>query len=312
MKIGFIGLGAMGAGMALNMLADGYSLVVNDINKNAAAPHLKAGARWADSPREVAEASEVIFTSLPGPQEVESVALGEHGIIEGGSPEKVYFDLSTNSPTLIRHIHTILSEKGMHVLDAPVSGGKRGVPTRKLAVWVGGDRHIYEKYKTVLDVIGDRVTYIGPIGAGLIAKLVHNCSSFIIYQALAETFTMGVKAGVDPLVLWQAVREGSAGRRRTFDGLALRLLPGRLDPPGFALKLAKKDASLAVNLGQEFDVPMRLANLALGELTEALNRGWGDRDMGTLMLLQEERSGVEVRAPQEKIQEVLGGGGPGA
>lgn len=306
MKIGFIGLGAMGSGMALNMLEDGYELAVNDINKNAAAPHLKAGAIWADSPREVAEASEVIFTSLPGPKEVESVALGEQGILSGASPEKVYFDLSTNSPTLIRRIQAIFSKKGVQVLDAPVSGGKRGVPTRKLAVWVGGDKHIYEKYKTVLDAIGDRVNYIGPIGTGLIAKLVHNCSSFIIYQALAETFTMGVKAGVDPLILWQAVREGSAGRRRTFDGLALRLLPGRLYPPGFALSLAKKDAALAVNLGQEFNVPMRLANLALGELTEALNRGWGERDMGALMLLQEERSGVEVRAPQEKIQEVLG------
>lgn len=305
MKIGFIGLGAMGAGMALNMQECSHDLIVNDINKNAAAQHLKAGAKWADSPREVAEASEVIFTSLPGPREVEAVALGEQGIIEGASPEKVYFDLSTNSPTLIRRIHDIFSEKGMYVFDAPVSGGKRGVPIRRLAVWVGGDERIYEKYKAILYVIGDRVNYIGPIGAGLIAKLVHNCSSFIIYQALAETFTMGVKAGIDPVILWKAVREGSAGRRRTFDGLALRLLPGRLDPPGFALKLAKKDAALAIDVGQEFNVPMRLANLALGELTEALNRGWGDRDMGALMLLQEERSGVEVRAPQEKIQEVL-------
>ena len=114
---------------------------------------------------------------------------------------------------------------------------------------MGGDKRICEKYKPVLDVIGDRVNYVGPIGAGLIAKLVHNCSSFIIHQALAETFTMGVKAGVDPLTLWKAVREGSAGRRNTFDALVLRLLSGCLDPPGFALKLAIKDAALAVEEG---------------------------------------------------------------
>ncbi len=305
MIIGFIGLGAMGSGMALNVLKAGYGLVVNDINRNAAAPHLKAGAIWADTPREVAEASEVIFTSLPTPREVEAVALGEHGILKGASREKVYFDLSTNSPTLIRRIHDIFSEKDVHVLDAPLSGATYGVPTRKLAIWVGGDKRIYEKYKPVLDAIGDKVNYIGPIGAGSIAKLVHNCSSFILYQALAETFTMGVKAGVDPLTLWKAVREGAAGRRRVFYGLCISFLPGHLDPPKFALKLATKDAALAVEVGRELNVPMRLANLLLGEFTEAMNRGWGDRDFCSFMLLQEERSGVEVRAPQEKIQEVL-------
>ena len=302
MKIGFIGLGVIGSGTALNLLKGGYSVVVNTRTRDKAAPHLEAGAIWAETPQEVTEASDVIFTALPGPREVEAVALGEKGMIRGASPNKVYFDLSTNSPTLIRRIHDIFSKKGVHVFDAPVSG----VPNGKLAaLWVGGDERIFEKYKPVLDVIGDRVNYVGPIGAGSIAKLVHNCSAFTINQVLAETFTMGVKAGVDPLTLWKAVREGAAGQRRTFDALALRLLPGCLEPAGFALKLALKDVALAVEVGREFNVPMRLANLTLGEFTEALNRGWGDRDMGSFMLLQEERSGVEVRAPQEKIQEVL-------
>ncbi len=304
MKIGFIGLGAIGSGTALNLLKGGYSVVVNTRSRDKAAPHLEAGAIWAETPQEVTEASDVIFTALPGPREVEAVALGEKGIIRGASPNKVYFDLSTNSPTLIRRIHDIFSEKGVHVLDAPVSG----LPTggRKLAaIWVGGEKRIYEKYKPVLDAIADRVNHIGPIGAGSIVKLVQNCSVFIINQALAETFTMGVKAGVDPLTLWKALREGAAGQRRTFDALALRLLPGCLDPPGFALKLALKDTALAVEVGREFNVPMRLANLTLGEFTEAMNRGWGDRDKDSCMLLQEERSGVELRAPQEKIQEVL-------
>ena len=133
----------------------------------------------------------------------------------------------------------------------------------------------------------------------------HNCTGYILQTALAETFTMGVKAGVEPLALWQAVRQGALGRRQTFDGLAQNYLPGRFDPPDFALRLARKDVSLAVEVGREFDVPMRLANLTLAEFTEALNKGWGQRDSRAAMLLQEERAGVEVRVPQDVLQEVL-------
>jgi 3-hydroxyisobutyrate dehydrogenase len=122
---------------------------------------------------------------------------------------------------------------------------------------------------------------------------------------MAETFTMGIKAGVDPLVLWQAVRYGALGRRQTFDSLTEHFLPGLYDPPDFALRLARKDVNLAVEVGREFDVPMRLANLTLAELTEAINRGWGLRDSRVAMLLQEERAGVEVQVPAEKIREVL-------
>lgn len=153
--------------------------------------------------------------------------------------------------------------------------------------------------------MGDQPYYIGPIGAGSIAKLVHNCSGYIIQTALAETFTMGVKAGVDPEALWQAVRKGVLGRRCTFDGLGLQFLPGRFDPPDFALALARKDVTLAVEVGREFDVPMRLANLTLQEMTEAVNRGWAQRDSRSAMLLQEERAGVQVRIPAERIKEIL-------
>jgi 3-hydroxyisobutyrate dehydrogenase-like beta-hydroxyacid dehydrogenase len=307
MKVGFIGLGTMGSSMALNTLKGGHELVVHDLNRNAAGPHLEAGATWADTPREVAAASEVVFTSLPGPPDVEAVALGEQGILHGASAGKVYFDLSTNSPTLVRRIHDVFAAQGVHMLDAPVSGGPQGARTGRLAIWVGGDRSIYERYKPVLDAIGDQAYYVGPIGTGSIAKLVHNCTGYIIQTAMAETFTMGIKAGVDPLVLWQAVRHGAQGRRRTFDSLAQHFLPGEFDPPDFALRLARKDVSLAVEVGREFNVPMRLANLTLEELTEAVNRGWSQRDSRVAMLLQEERAGVEVRVPQEALQKVLEG-----
>ncbi|HEY7490313.1 MAG TPA: NAD(P)-dependent oxidoreductase [Candidatus Tectomicrobia bacterium] len=307
MKVGFIGLGTMGSSMALNTLKGGHEMVVHDLNRNAAGPHLEAGATWADTPREVAAASEVVFTSLPGPPDVEAVALGEQGILRGASAGKVYFDLSTNSPTLVRRIHDVFAAQGVHMLDAPVSGGPQGARSGRLAIWVGGDKSIYERYKSVLDAIGDQAYYVGPIGTGSIAKLVHNCTGYIIQTAMAETFTMGIKAGVDPLVLWQAVRHGAQGRRRTFDSLAQHFLPGLFDPPDFALRLARKDVSLAVEVGREFNVPMRLANLTLEELTEAINRGWSQRDSRVAMLLQEERAGIEVRVSQEALQKVLEG-----
>ncbi len=305
MKVGFIGLGTMGASMAYNCLQGGNEMVVHDIRRESATRHLEAGAVWADSPREVAESSEIVFTSLPGPTEVEAVGLGEDGILEGMSEGKVYFDLSTSTPTLIRRIHEQAAARGIHVLDAPVSGGPRGAASRNLAIWVGGDKDVFDRCKPVLDSIGDKAYYVGPIGCGAIAKLVHNCTGYIVQAALAEVFTMGVKAGVEPLALWQAVRKGAQGRRGTFEGLAEHLLPGKFDPPDFALRLARKDVDLAVGVGREYDVPMRLAQLTLQEMTEALNRGWGHRDSRVAMLLQEERAGVEVRVDEALLNAVL-------
>src|SRR5487761_716021 len=227
MKIGFIGLGMMGSGMAANLQKAGHELVVHDLRRAAAEPYLAAGAVWGETPRAVAEASEIVFTSLPGPPEVEAVALG------------------------------------------------------------------------------DKARYVGPIGAGSVAKLVHNGAGYCIQTALAEMFTVGVEAGVEPLALWEAVREGASGRRRTFDGLIDQFLPGKYEPAAFALRLAHKDMSLATQLGRDFNVPMRVANLALAELSEALNRGWGHRDSRSPMLLQEERAGVEIRVDEKRLKEAL-------
>ena len=305
MKVGFIGLGTMGGSMAFNTIQGGHELVVHDIRRESATRHLEAGATWADSPREVAEASDIVFTSLPGPTEVEAVFLGEDGILQGMSAGKVYFDLSTSTPNLIRRLHDIASGQGVEVLDAPVSGGPRGAESRNLAIWVGGDKDVFDRCRPALDAIGDKAYYVGPIGCGAVAKLVHNCAGYVIQTALAEVFTMGVKAGVEPLALWQAVRRGAQGRRGTFEGLAEHLLPGKFDPPDFALRLARKDVDLAVGVGREYDVPMRLANLALQEMTEAMNRGWGDRDSRVAMLLQEERAGVEVRVDEDVLRATL-------
>lgn len=308
MRVGFIGLGTMGSRMAGNILAAGHHLVVHDLNPASGEPLLERGASWAVSPAAVAGQVDVVFTSLPGPPQVEAVALSLNGIIGGALPGLAYFDLSTNSPTVMRRIHAEMTPRGVHVFDAPVSGGPDGAASGRLAIWAGGDPEAFEAFLPVLRSFSDAPHLVGPIGAGSIAKLVHNCSGYILQTALAETFTLGVKAGVDPEALWEAVRMGALGRRRTFDTLSRNFLPGRFDPPDFALELARKDVALAVELAREYDVPMRLANLTLMEMTEAMNRGWAKRDSRSAMLLQEERTGVEVRIAPERIAEIVDGG----
>jgi 3-hydroxyisobutyrate dehydrogenase len=292
----------MGGSMALNAGKGGHEMVVHDLRKEIAAPHLAAGAKWADDPKELAASADVVLTSLPGPREVEAVGEALIGAMRKGT---AWLDLSTNSPTVVRRLSARFAEKGIHMLDAPVSGGPRGAKTGKLALWVGGERAVFDRCKPVLDAIGDQVLYIGPIGAGSIAKLVHNCAGYAMQCALAEVFTMGVKAGLEPLDLWAAIRQGSLGRKRTFDRIGDQFLQGNYDPPDFALALAFKDVTLATELAREIGVPMRLASLTHAEMAEAMNRGWAGRDSRSFLILQQERAKVSIKVPAGAIRKVI-------
>jgi 3-hydroxyisobutyrate dehydrogenase len=286
----------------LNAIKGGHEMLVHDLKRDTSLRHIDAGAVWAESPEEIARQCGVVLTSLPGPREVEAVAERLFGALSQGA---AWFDLSTNSPTVMRRLHARFAQRGVAVLDAPVSGGPAGAKSGKLAIWVGGEREVLDRHRAVLDAIGDQVLYIGPIGSGSVAKLVHNCAGYAMHLALVEVFTMGVKAGVEPLALWSAIRQGSLGRKRSFDRIGDQFLQGRFEPPAFALALAHKDVALATELGREIGVPMRLANLAFAEMTEALNRGWGERDSRSYLLLQEERAGLDIKVPAEKINDVL-------
>jgi len=305
MKVGFIGLGAMGEGMALNLRRAGHDLVVHDLNRSSAAASEEAGASWADSITELAGAVDVVFTSLPGPVQMQQVGTGEGGLLSALKPGSVWFDLTTNSPTVVREVHATCREHNVELFDAPVSGGPKGARSGKLAIYVGGDREAFEKFGPILDAIGDQVLYVGEIGAGNTAKLVHNCGSMIIRSGIAEVFTMGVKAGVEPAALWHALRQGAIGRARTFDRVGDRYLQEAFDPPSFALALANKDLRLALELAEELDVPMRAARLVQEDFQEALDRGWGSRDSQTPLLLQNERAGVTIKLSAEEVQAVL-------
>ncbi len=272
-------------------------MVVYDLREEAAKPLLEGGARLANSPAEVASLCDITLTSLPGPKEVESVSTGPEGVLEGMKPGGIYIDLSTSRPTLIREIEPRFRQKGCHVLDAPVSGGKSGAASGNLAVMVGGEREIFDRVKPILDSFGDKVFYAGSIGAGSVAKLVHNMIGHGVRQAIAEGLTLGVKAGVEAEALWECIRRGSLGRMSGLhEGIARTVFTGEFDPPSFALELSRKDIGLATDLGREFNVPMPVANLVEQIAIQGMNRGWGGRDSSVTFLLQEEQAGVEVRA----------------
>ena len=298
MKAAFVGLGMMGAHMAENLARAGHEVAGNDLRQVEL-----AGVRWAASAAEAVAEAEVVFTSLPGPKEVEALAPRLGDAMQKGA---AWFDLTTNSPACVRRVHAQLRSLGVEFLDAPVSGGKAGAQSGRLAIWVGGDQATYERFAPALRAIGDQPFYVGPIGAGSIAKLAHNAASFTVQTALAEIFTLGVKAGVEPLALFQALRHGATGRKRTFDRLAEQYLPGAFEPPTFALRLAHKDLSLALDLAHEVKVPMQVAERAFADFEEAMQRGWAERDSRTPMLLQNERAGVSPHVPADKLREVLG------
>ena len=305
MKIGFIGIGTMGGHMAFNLCKAGFAVTVHDLNRKLADRHLAAGAKWADNVKQIAQESEVVMTSLPGPKEVQDVALRPDGLLHNMKPGAVWFDLSTNSVSVVRALHAEFAKKNLPMLDAPVSGGPKGAKSGKMALLVGGERAVFDQYRKVLDAIGDQILYIGAIGAGTVAKLVHNCAGYAVQAAIAELMTMGVKAGVDPLELWAAIRQCAAGRQRTFDRMGNQFMQHKFDPPDFALRLAHKDVTLATELAREIGVPMKIAALTHAEMTEALNRGWGHLDSRSFLMLQKERAGVEIKVPAEAIQKVL-------
>jgi len=306
MKIGFIGLGTMGRGMAGNLRKAGYEMVLHDLRREAAEPFLDARVCWADTPRQVAADCDVVFTSLPKPEDVETICYGKDGLDEGFRHGAAWFDLSTNSVELVRSLNARLAERGVDFLDAPVSGGPAGAASGKLAIWVGGSRDVFDRFAAPLTAMADQTRYIGGIGAGSVAKLVHNVASAAITQVLAETMTMGVKAGLDPLDLYEAIRGGALGRMRTFDLIARRWLADRLDPPSFELQLQHKDVKLGMELARSLGVPTRLCNLTLDELTEAMNRGWSKRDSQSVLQLQQERAGVKTFAiPIEQIEGMM-------
>jgi 3-hydroxyisobutyrate dehydrogenase len=297
MRIGFIGVGNIGKPMAGQLLHAGHALIVHDLRRATAAPLLEAGATWAVSPRAVAEQCEVVATCLPGPPEMEQVALGAGGILEGIRPGALYIDHTTNSPTLVRRLYPRFQEQGVDMLDAPVSGGMEGAQTRDLLVMAGGPRTTFERARPLLETLAKRVMYSGEIGCGCICKLMHNCAVFTLDQVMAECWTAGVKAGVAPETLVEVFTQAALGQMMNLKvRLPATYLRGDF-AARFALQLARKDIGLATALGREYQVPMRMAALCEQDMIQAIARGWAEQDASIALLLQEERAQTRVRLP---------------
>ena len=293
MRVGFIGIGLMGRHMARHILDGGNDLTVYDIDKTAAAELLDKGANWASSPADAARNSEVVFTSLPRPQDVADVVLGEGGVLSGASEGTTFFDLSTTDPDTIQRISDASSGLGITVLDAPVSGGTIGAEKGTLCIMVGGDQLLYDRYKPVLDLMGNQVVYCGNLGSGAICKIVNNLIGMTLGVVLSEAFSIGVKAGVDPMTLYEAISM-SSGETRQMHTFPNTLFEGNFKP-GFKLDLGAKDVGLATDMGRALKVPMEISNLVQQKYVEAQNRGWGADSSISIARLQEERAGIEIR-----------------
>jgi len=294
MRIGFIGTGRMGNPMARHLIEKGHQLKVHDLVHKATTNLEEMGAKWAATPKAASQGSDVVFTSLPGPKEVEAAVTGGDGVIEGAARGAVYIDLSTSSPTSTRKIAQALQARGVDMLDAPVSGGVVGAEAATLAVMVGGDEAVYRRVKPVLDCIGDKAMYCGPLGSGMVCKICNNLVTLSLAAFLPEVLTMGVKAGVDLEVLAKAITSGSGQNYALEKKYPNKLFKGDFDP-GFSLAMAAKDMGLASALGKELGLPMEVANVLEQRYVEAMGRGLGPKDSDVVATLYEERTGVKLR-----------------
>ena len=297
MKIGWIGVGNMGNPMAGHVLEAVDEFTVHDLRREAATNLLESGARWADSPAEAADGADIVMMSLPMPHHVEAVCTGDRGVMEAITSDAIVLDLSTNAVSTVRQLNqTFMDERGAQFLDCPVSGGVIGAIEKDLCVMVGGDEATYGRVKTVLDSMGDKVMYCGPIGSGTVCKLTNQLAGVMIGWSVAEVLTLGVKAGVPVKTLATAIAQSTGGKNRPFDAWRDGTVDHdfEADPLAFYLELGHKDLRLANELGRETGVPLDVGALCQQRLTEAMNRGWGRKKMQVYRKLQEERAGVDL------------------
>lgn len=298
MKLGFIGVGNMGGPMCRNLVKGDHQVMICDLNKDVKAPILAMGATEASTAKEVAAESEVVFTSLPGPKEITAVVLGSDGIAEGAHKETIYVDLSTNSPSVARELAADLKQRGIPMLDAPVSGGTVGAEAGTVAVMVGGEKEIFDKVKPLFEIIGANVYHVGDHGAGCTVKLINNMLSFINLYAANEGFMLGVKAGVDPEMLLEVVRN-SSGNSSALGKMERAVLPGNFEAT-FALDLAHKDLRLALELGQELGTPLMLGSMVVNQFRQSVASGHGTLDTSAMIKIMEQNMGLEVRLGAHK------------
>ena len=296
MKIGFIGLGIMGKPMVKNLIKAGHELYINDRNQENIAELVDLGATAVVNDKEAAQAGELVITMLPNSPHVKTVALGEGGIIEGAHEGLVYVDMSSIAPLVSREVHDALAEKGLPMLDAPVSGGEPKAIDGTMSVMVGGDKAVFDAVKPVIDVMAGDVTYVGSIGAGNIAKLANQTIVAVNIAACAEAFTLAQKAGVDPEAVYKAIRGGLAGS--TVMDAKVPMMLARNFNPGFRINLHIKDLGNVLDTGHGVNAPLPLTSLVREMMSVLDGDGHAAEDHSSLVKVYEKLANIEL-APGE-------------
>src|SRR5712691_30976 len=298
MQLGFIGIGVMGRPMTLNLLKAGHEVTIfaRHPEKPEVQEVLQAGAKLAPSARAVAMASEIVITMVPNSAQVEEVVAGPQGILEGARKDLIIIDMSTIAPEMSRKMAAAATAKGVHFLDAPVSGGSQGAVNGTLTIMVGGEREIFEQVLPALEAMGkkENIFHVGPIGAGEVVKIVNNILCGAIAAAIAESFVLGVKAGADVETMAKVIGVSSGASWQLSNQFPLRAFNGSFQP-GFMTDLLHKDLGLALDLASENTVPATMIALTRQMYEMARAEGYGREDYTSILKVLEQLAGVEVR-----------------
>ena len=295
-KVGFIGLGIMGKPMAGHLIDAGYELVVHNRNRDAVDELVGKGAAEAHSGKEVAGQSDIVITMLPDSPDVESVALGEGGIIEGAHEGLIFVDMSTIAPSVTTQVGEVLAGKGVQSLDAPVSGGDIGAQNATLSIMVGGDEDTFNTVKPLFEVMGQSAILCGPLGAGQTVKACNQILVAVTIAGVSEALTMGTKAGVDPIKIVQ-VLSGGLARCGVLENRGKRMVNGDFDP-GFRIRLHYKDLNIIQKTSNDFGVPLPVTSEVFELFKTAMVKGRGELDHSGLLTVIEDMSNIQARTGQ--------------
>jgi 3-hydroxyisobutyrate dehydrogenase len=292
LSVGFIGVGNMGNPMAGNILKAGFPMAVFDLNPKAMANLVEAGARRADSALAALEGADVVLTSLPASPDVEAMYLDAGGLVERAKPDTILIDLSSVLPSTPRKIEPKAKARGVHFLEAPVSGGVTGARAATLAIMVGGDKAALSRAEPVLKAMGPNVFHVGPAGAGNTVKAINNMMACVNSATMMEGFVLGVKAGLDPMTIYEVVKASSGGSK------ALERIPRDFEP-GFKVALMNKDLETFHTIAKELHVPVTFSALAQHYQQAALAAGLGEQDTSVVFTIIERLAGMKAPAPRE-------------
>jgi 2-hydroxy-3-oxopropionate reductase len=288
--VGFVGLGIMGKPMAENLLEAGYDLVAHNRTRHKAEE--LDGATVADSPKEVAQNSDIIITMLPDSPQVEEVLAGEDGVLEGVEGGDLIVDMSTISPVVTGELSEKAGERGASMLDAPVSGGDVGAVEGTLSIMVGGSEEDFERARPLFEVLGATVTHVGPSGTGQVVKAANQIVVALTIEAVSEALVLGSKGGVAPEKILDVLGGGLAGNK-VMEVKREKMLEHSFDP-GFRVELHHKDLGIALAAGREYGVTLPVTAVVDQMLQTLKLKGRGDRDHAAILTLIEESSGHEI------------------